>query len=141
MPRAGDARVAIGILRNVAEYATRDGLERITTTDICDHIPIARREVRQKTISSLNPHQRVLLELQVEHGELGMSDLYPKNEQAVDDPYVMRTIRTHLYKIVHYDLGGIEGKRKKQRYRPAAEIGPGIFDREADAIGQTYEVE
>lgn len=75
---------------------------------ICDHVPIARREVRQKTISSLDPHQRVLLELLVEHGERGMSDLYPKYEQAVDDPYVTRTIRTYLNKIVHYNLLGIE---------------------------------
>ena len=138
---AGDARVAIGILRNVAEYATRDGLERITTRDIREHVPIARREVRQKTISSLNPHQRVLLELLVEHGELGMSDLYPKYEDAVDDPYVTRTIRTYLNKMVHYNLVEIEGKRKKRRYRPAPEIDPDVFNREAGAIGTTYEVE
>ena len=67
---AGDARVAIGILRNAARRADQSGTDHITTDIVHEAVPDGRHEVRQKTIDQLNPHQRVLYEILDERGNL-----------------------------------------------------------------------
>lgn len=116
---AGDARVAIGILRNVAERAQREGLERITGEVILSVVDVARKEVRQQTLSSLNTHQRVLLEILCEHGQMGMGDLYSRYEDRVENPRSERMVRKHLAKMAHYDLIETEGEKSGREYRAA----------------------
>ena len=52
---AGDARVAISILRSAARKAQRENAERITSGLVQSAIPTAREEVRRKTLDTLNP--------------------------------------------------------------------------------------
>ena len=118
---AGDARVAIGILRNAAREAERNGTERISSTVIDDAIPEARDEVRQKNVETLTPHQRTLYEILVEHGEMKPGTLYERYCDRVTDPKTKRTMRNHLSKMCHYNLVASEGENRGRTYRPAGE--------------------
>lgn len=114
---AGDARIAIGILRNAARRADQTGTEVITTDIVHEAVPDGRHEVRQKTIEQLNPHQRVLYEILDERGELDPSDLYAAYQERVDEPKTNRTVRNHLAKMEHYRLVIAEGKNRARTYR------------------------
>ncbi|WP_435156987.1 Cdc6/Cdc18 family protein [Haladaptatus sp. DFWS20] len=114
---AGDARVAIGILRNAARRADQTGAERITTDIVDEAVPDGRQEVRQKTIDQLNPHQRALYEILEEEGELNPGELYEQYEKRVDEPKTNRTVRNHLSKMEHYRLVVAEGKNRARTYR------------------------
>ncbi|ODR83384.1 AAA family ATPase [Haladaptatus sp. W1] len=114
---AGDARVAIGILRNAARRADQSGTERITTEIVREAVPDGRHEVRQKTISQLTVHQRALYEILEAEGELDPGDLYEKYQARVDDPKTNRTVRNHLKKMEHYRLIIAEGKNRARTYR------------------------
>jgi len=54
---AGDARIAIGILRTAARYADRDAEGKITREVITEAIPEAKSEIHQKSLDKLNPHR------------------------------------------------------------------------------------
>jgi len=71
---AGDARLAIGILRPAAGKADRENSERITDERLQQAAVDARAQIRQKSRDSLMPHQRV------------------------DEPRTKWTIRTYLSK-------------------------------------------
>ncbi|WP_227376754.1 Cdc6/Cdc18 family protein [Haladaptatus halobius] len=114
---AGDARIAIGILRNAARRAVQAGREAITTDIVHEAVPDGRHEVRQKTIEQLNPHQRVLYEILEANGELDPSDLYAAYRERVDEPKTNRTVRNHLAKMEHYRLVVAEGKNRARTYR------------------------
>ncbi|SDL08498.1 Cdc6/Cdc18 family protein [Natronorubrum texcoconense] len=115
---AGDARVAIGILRNAAEHARRDGASQIDSGIIESVTHATKREVRRKTISSLNSHQRVLLEILIENGTLGMGELYPRYCDRVAEPKGKRMVRNDLGKMSHYNLVDREGETRSREYSP-----------------------
>jgi orc1/cdc6 family replication initiation protein len=115
---AGDARVAIGILRNAARRADQAGTDHITTDIVHEAVPDGRHEVRQKTIDQLNPHQRVLYEILDEQGKLDPGELYEAYQERVDEPKTNRTVRNHLKKMEHYRLVIAEGKNRARTYRP-----------------------
>ncbi|WP_227356684.1 Cdc6/Cdc18 family protein [Haladaptatus salinisoli] len=115
---AGDARVAIGILRNAARRADQSGAERITTDVVREAIPDGRHEVRQKTVEQLNPHQRTLYEVLREEGELDPGALYDAYAKRVDEPKTKRTVRNYLAKMDHYRLVVADGKNRARTYRP-----------------------
>ncbi len=114
---AGDARVAIGILRNAARRADQSGTDQITTDTVHEAVPDGRHEVRQKTIDQLNTHQRALYEILDEEGELNPGELYELYQGRVDDPKTNRTVRNHLQKMEHYRLVIAEGKNRARTYR------------------------
>ena len=115
---AGDARVAISILRNAARRADQDGRDRITTDVVRAAVPEGRDEVRQKTVEQLTPHQRALYDILQEAGELSPGDLYDRYAERVDDPKTRRTVRNYLSKMDHYRLVVAEGKNRARTYRP-----------------------
>jgi orc1/cdc6 family replication initiation protein len=115
---AGDARVAISILRNAARRADQDGRDRITTEVVREAVPEGRDEVRQKTVEQLTPHQRALYDILQEEGELSPGDLYDRYAERVDDPKTRRTVRNYLSKMDHYRLVVAEGKNRARTYRP-----------------------
>lgn len=137
---AGDARVAIGVLRNAAEQASREGLDRITGEVILSVLEIAQQEVRRETMSSLNTHQRALLEILVDSGTLQMGELYPKYCEAVDDPKTDRTVRNYLRKMRHYNLVEIEGKKSQTKYSPDDVLDDQLDQRETQVISPAYDV-
>ena len=114
---AGDARVAITVLRNAARRAERDGTATITATMVEEAIPAGRTAVQRKHVDQLTPHQRVLYEIVDDHGSIAPSDLYEAYAARVDDPKTDRTVRNHLSKLAHYNLVVKEGDGRGRTYR------------------------
>ena len=114
---AGDARVAISILRSAAKYAQREGHEELTEDLITSAVPEARDEIRQKNIEKLNDHQRALYEIIEEQGEIDPTGLYERYEARVDDPMTKRTLRNYLSKMEHYNLVEAIGENRSRTYR------------------------
>lgn len=115
---AGDARIAIGILRHSARLAEQADAQRITTDIVQQAIPEGRQDVRQKTIEQLTTHQRVLYDIVHEHGELDPGTLYEAYRDRVDEPKTNRTVRNYLAKMEHYRLIHAEGDNRARTYRP-----------------------
>jgi Cdc6-like AAA superfamily ATPase len=115
---AGDARQAIGILRNAARAAERAGLDAITDDVIEDAIPTAKNELRQADLERLNEHQETLYELIQAHGPISPGDLYEHYEAAVESPKTKRTMRNYLGKMQHYNLVKAEGQARDRTYHP-----------------------
>ena len=113
----GDASRAIAALRVGARMASRDGLAAIPSRLVEDAVADAKREVRQKTISKLNTHQRALYEVLTEEDGLIQKELYARYEEHHDDPVTLRYLReNYLPKLEHYDLVEIEWDRGTKRY-------------------------
>lgn len=114
---AGDARIAIGILRNAARHAHDRGLEEIPDDIISEVVPEAKTEMQQKTIERLTEHQQVLYDIITDTGTIEPQDLYEEYEARVADPKTKRTVRNHLSKLEHYNLIESEGSTKDRIYR------------------------
>lgn len=114
---AGDARVAIGILRSAAHIAEREGHDEITTEVIKAAVPEARDEVDERTIQKLNEHQRILYEIIQDREEIDPKPLYETYRERIDDPVTDRTIRKYLTKMDQYDLIDAVGEGRGRVYR------------------------
>jgi Cdc6-like AAA superfamily ATPase len=117
---AGDARVAIGILRNATQLAVRNNLDEITTDVIRKAVPEARTEIQQQTTDKLTTHQEILYEIITNHKEIGGGELYEKYCQQVAEPKTRRTMRNYVTKLEQYDLVIAKGNTKARLYRPVS---------------------
>lgn len=118
---AGDARVALSILRTAARQAHRDYQERITNELIKAAMPRARAERYQNDLDTLTPHQRTLYEIIEEHGEILPSALYEEYTERIDDPKTDRTVRNYLSKMNQYDVIEAAGTSRDRTYRSLSE--------------------
>jgi orc1/cdc6 family replication initiation protein len=118
---AGDARVGISILRSAANYATREGHDRITEEVIEQAVPGAKEEIRQQNLEKLNGHQLLLYQIIEESGEVGPGELYEQYEEESEDPMTQRTIRNYLSKMEHYRLINSSGRSRSKVYELATE--------------------
>jgi Cdc6-like AAA superfamily ATPase len=114
---AGDARIAIGILRNAARRADQENATEISTAMVREAVPSGRKEVRQKAIEQLHHHQRTLYEILQERGELNPGELYDAYAETVDNPKTKRTVRNYLSKMDQYGLVVAEGENRARTYR------------------------
>ncbi|SNR57739.1 Cdc6/Cdc18 family protein [Halorubrum vacuolatum] len=113
---AGDARLAIGILRAAASKADRKNCDRITDDILIDAAEDARAQIKQKSLDSLTPHQRVVYDLVRDHGPLGPSEIHERYLEEVDEPRTLRTVRTYLSKMTQYNLLEAEGTSRDREY-------------------------
>lgn len=113
---AGDARLAIGILRSAARTADRDNHERITDKMLHQAANDAQAQIKQKSLESLTPHQRLVYNLVRDHGPIGPSVIYEHYIDAVDDPRTSRTVRTYLSKMAQYNLIEANGTTRDREY-------------------------
>lgn len=114
---AGDARVAIGILRNAARTARSDRTGEITDGHIDRAIPKAQADVRQQALDKLTLHQRAIYNvLEEADKKLPPGVLYDQYCARVDDPQTKRTVRKHLSKLEHYNLVESTGKNRGREY-------------------------
>lgn len=117
----GDARLAIGILRNAVRNAEGESLE---SHHITAAIGNAQNELRQNTLEKLSDVQRRLFGILVSHGEQSLSELYDRYAAQVEDPMVKRTIRNHLSKMADYDLIRRHGENRGRTYESTVEAEP-----------------
>jgi len=113
---AGDARLAIGMLRTAASKADRENCERITDDMLLNAAEDARAQIQQKSLDTLTPHQRVVFEIVREHGPLSPSKIHDRYTETVDDPRTKRTVRTYLSKMAQYNLLDAEGTSRDREY-------------------------
>jgi Cdc6-like AAA superfamily ATPase len=114
---AGDARTAIGILRNAARTAHRDRYTEISEAVIEAAIPEAKSEIQNKSLSKLTDHQHTLYEIIEDAGEIDPGALYDRYTDRVSDPKTKRTMRNHLQKMEHYNLISAEGATRGRTYQ------------------------
>lgn len=115
---AGDARIAIGILRNATQYAVQNGHHEITGEVIRKAVPEARADVRQQTTDRLTDHQQVIYEIIAGNNGIGGGELYEKYCTRVTEPKTQRTMRNYMTKLEQYDLIRSEGSTKDRLYHP-----------------------
>ena len=113
---AGDARIAISILRSAARQAEQADAEEINSEMIHTAIPEGRREVKQKNVEQLITHQRALYEIVCEHDALAPGELYEHYSERVEEPRSNRTVRNYLSKLAHYNLIAKEGDGRGRTY-------------------------
>ncbi|MDV7351354.1 orc1/cdc6 family replication initiation protein [Halorubrum distributum] len=114
---AGDARVAIGILRQAARTANAQQMNEISKDVIRKVTPEAKSEIKQKTVDRLTTHQEVLYETITEYGEISPNELYEEYCNRVSDPKTQRMVRNYLSKLEHYNLIEAEGNTRGRTYR------------------------
>lgn len=115
---AGDARKAIGILRQAAKTAHQNGHDMITTELILEAIPEARVDIKQKSLGKLTDDQRLLYDIIESHGEIAPKVLYEKYSEQADDAFSKRMMRNHLDKMQHYNLVTAKGATRSRVYKP-----------------------
>jgi orc1/cdc6 family replication initiation protein len=113
---AGDARLAIGILRTAANKADRENRGRITDDILLDAAEDARAQIRQKSLDSLTPHQRTVYDIVRDRGPLSPSEIHDRYSEEVDDPRTKRTIRSYLSKMAQYNLLEAKGTSRDREY-------------------------
>jgi orc1/cdc6 family replication initiation protein len=115
---AGDARTAVGILRNTARIAQQNDCEKISQEMIRKAVPEAQSEIRQKTTNKLTDHQQTLYELIQDAESIGGGTLYERYCETVTNPKTRRTMRNHLEKLEQYNLIIASGNTKARTYSP-----------------------
>jgi orc1/cdc6 family replication initiation protein len=113
---AGDARVAIGTLRQAAQRATSEHTDTITDTHIEAAVPDAKAEIKQKNLSRLTRHQRVLYDIIHDSGTVTPGALYERYTDQVDDAKTKRMVRNYLQKLAQYNLISAQGTDRARRY-------------------------
>lgn len=113
---AGDARIAISVLRNATRIARQEGQEKITDDAIQTAVPEAKSEIRQKTTDKLTEHQTAIYEIIKESDSISAGDLYDQYCERVSDPKTRRTMRNHLSKLEQYNLVVAKGNTKARTY-------------------------
>jgi orc1/cdc6 family replication initiation protein len=114
---AGDARLAINVLRMAARRAQEAGAERVAPAHVTAAVPEAEHDVRRKTLSKLSKHQRVLYEIVHELDGPSGAEIRERYEERVAEPKVARTRRRYLTKLCDYDLLAKEGEGRGRTYR------------------------
>lgn len=114
---AGDARTAIGILRNAAKNAQQSGVDTITMSLIREAVPETQSEIRQADLDRLTRDQRTLYELIETAGEISPGDLIERYKSEVSTPKSRRSVRNYLAKMEHYNLIEGEGATRGRVYR------------------------
>jgi orc1/cdc6 family replication initiation protein len=117
---AGDARVAIRILRSAARTAESAGRTRIDDDLVAEAIPEGRAAVRQRAVETLTPHQRVLYDVVEEAAEIAPGTLYDRYCERVSEPKSKRTVRKYLNKLDQYNLVRAVGEKRGRTYRRVA---------------------
>jgi len=117
---SGDARIAINSLRIAAKAADDANTGRITEEHINKALPTAEKEVKKKSIDSLNEHQQIIYKIIKSTSDVKPSDLYSSYKKECEakqmEPIKDRTIRKYLDKLVQYKLIIASGENKWRTY-------------------------
>lgn len=125
---AGDARLAIGILRTAAGKADRENRDTITDDSLLDAAKDARAQIKQRNIDSLTPHQRTVFEVVKAGGSMSPGEIHARYAERVEDARTMRTVRSYLSKMVQYNLLVAQGTSRDRVYSLADEQIPSPAD-------------
>mgnify|MGYP002761073861 CR=1 FL=1 len=114
---AGDARVAIGILRNAAQNTGQTEEDVIDEATIKNAVSEAKVEIRQTNVEKLTDDQQIVYDIIAEHGEIAPNELYEAYEQTAPNPRSQRMVRNYLSKLSRYNLIEMNGANRGRSYR------------------------
>jgi len=110
---AGDARLAITILRLAAKECS-DFREETISEDVVDEVvDRARSEIASRYIEKLSTHQRILYSVIKHDGPIQAGDLYDEYRESASEPMADRTLRSYLNSM---QREGLIEKRGGGRY-------------------------
>ncbi len=117
----GDARVAIDILRIVAEAAENQDLKKIPDKLIKASLPKARSARKDENLTRLNPYQRAIVEILTRNGRTDSGTLF-RELQSIGkkqglEPIVDRTFRKYMDKMLRYNMVESDGSGRWRTYR------------------------
>ncbi|WP_158059576.1 Cdc6/Cdc18 family protein [Halorussus halophilus] len=118
---AGDARVALSILRTAARHAHQNYEAEITDDILESAMPEARAKRHEKDVETLTPHQQTLYEIIEEYEEISPSELYGEYREEMENPKTDRTVRNYLSKMDQYDVIEAAGTSRDRTYRSVSE--------------------
>lgn len=119
---AGDARLAIAVLRRAAREARSAGRDAIDAALVETVRDRAQADVHERQVATLSTHQRLLYDVIVEAGDDGISAarLHEIYEQRAQSPKSKRTRRTYLTGLERYGLITATGEGRGTQYFPDA---------------------
>ena len=120
---AGDARVAIDLLRIVSDSAENQDMEKITdtliTSSIKSTLPKAQGAKREEKTKTLNQYQKAILEL-LKPGQMDSGTLYQKLSETIKkqnlEPIVDRTFRKYIDRLIQARLVSASGTGRWRTY-------------------------
>ncbi|WP_162991650.1 Cdc6/Cdc18 family protein [Halostella salina] len=117
----GDARIAISMLRIVVENArAENGPVEITDDMIEAALGEAHNALRSEHMDRLTDFQWTLYEIVKANEPIPPRDLYEEYCERAENPKTDRTVRTHLGKLVQYDILAERGASQTKRYLTAS---------------------
>lgn len=114
---AGDARVAIEVLRVAARHANRQKLDSITDEVIAEAVPEAKSEIQQRNLEKLTEEQQILYDIIASNEEISPSELYKEYSKQSSNPKSDRMVRNYLQKMERYNLVNAVGENRGRTYR------------------------
>lgn len=117
---AGDARVAIEILRKASKKADAKLMDDIRYQEVDEAISEINRLGHMQPVQTLNEHQKAILQVLGRHGRLGSGQLYKEYSDSVCKPVVDRAYRNYMNRMVSLGLVKSEGKGRWKRYEVVA---------------------
>ncbi|WP_207212775.1 Cdc6/Cdc18 family protein, partial [Halogeometricum borinquense] len=112
---AGDARLAITLLRRSARQESKQG-GQITVETVNSVSPSAHEEIRKSNVRELSTDQRLLYEIINEEEEIRAGDLHERYEARATDPKDRSTRRAYLRSMTTYDLISKQGNGRGTVY-------------------------
>ncbi len=117
---AGDARIAIDVLRIAAEDAENRDIEKIDERLIAKAIPKIREKDIEKAKSALNDHQKILLEIVKSKGNAKATDIYDGYEKKITESGIKaaneRTLRKYMETLVGMKMISASGEGRWREY-------------------------
>lgn len=117
---AGDARIAIDILRTAAEDAESRDLDRIGDKLLARAMPKIKEKDLEKAAMALNEHQRILLGIVRVRQTAKASDLYDEYGKKVSEAGMKaaneRTLRKYMEMLVGMKMIGASGEGRWREY-------------------------
>ncbi len=117
---AGDARIAIDILRLAAEDAENRDLERIGDRLLARAVPKIKERDMEKARSALNDHQKILLEIVRSKDNAKATDIYDEYGKKVAESGIKaaneRTLRKYMETLVGMKMISASGEGRWREY-------------------------
>lgn len=113
---AGDARIAIEILRAAARIGVDRGADQIQPDIVDAAISEGKAEVRRASLAQLTADQRHLYDIVAEAETIDPGTLYDRYRDRAGDPKSDRMVRKHLRKLDQYGLIKVSGENRGRRY-------------------------
>jgi Cdc6-like AAA superfamily ATPase len=115
---AGDARLAIALLRRAAKHVVENPHEDQITRGVVRKIAAdAKQEIATRYVEKLSTHQRLLYEIIADAGEIRSSDLHDRYEARATTRKAKSTRRQYLQSMCREGLIEAEGNGRGRTYR------------------------